>query len=234
MYKNALLCGSIKNPCVLFLHGFLGEKEDWQQIIEPLANRFYCLAIDYIDPSCIIRQLDELNIKKCSLVGYSMGGRIALQLKVAFPGRFLKTIALSAHVGLNSEEEKNKRWEEDLKWIEILKKEGIHQFLTLFYKQPVFETLQNTPLLAELILKRSKLNPLDIEHMLKRNSLAHQNFNIPKNTHFLCGAKDLKYLTLYRNLLSAHQFEIIEGAGHAIHLENPEKCGELLCKHLIG
>ena len=37
--------GSPDKPAVLFLHGFLGRKEDWSEVIAGLSNSFCAIAI---------------------------------------------------------------------------------------------------------------------------------------------------------------------------------------------
>ncbi|MCL4217653.1 MAG: alpha/beta fold hydrolase [Candidatus Hydrogenedentes bacterium] len=82
-------------PAVVFLHGFMGSAGDWEDIIAPLSDEFYCVAVDLPghgrtrvdDPAGIsmesaaaslIDLVDELNLDHFSVAGYSMGGRLAL------------------------------------------------------------------------------------------------------------------------------------------------------------
>ncbi len=77
---------------LFFLHGLLGSKHDWQNVIENLPH-FSCLALDLpfhddaktvcvtdFEQTCayVEQQLQQLSDQPYYLVGYSLGGRIAL------------------------------------------------------------------------------------------------------------------------------------------------------------
>lgn len=97
---------------LLFLHGFLGQKEDW----EPLLAHLPVLDISCIDlpyqATDIAVAVKEIAQTAKIVVGYSAGGRLALELKARFPNDYGKVIALSAHPGLKTEEEKQARLED--------------------------------------------------------------------------------------------------------------------------
>ena len=75
--------GNKKGPVILFLHGFLGNKKDWYDIIPYLKDKYNCLLLDLPGHSnskslkdknsysiehiaiSIIKILDDLKIKKC-------------------------------------------------------------------------------------------------------------------------------------------------------------------------
>ncbi len=224
---------NLRKP-VVFLHGFLGDKEDWKDVLPCIERKCICLNLS---PSLelLIAQLDAQGIDACDLVGYSMGGRIALQLKKAFPTRIQQVIALSAHPGLKTKEEKRKRWESDLNWIKTLQTKHFEEFLDLWYKQPLFKSFCNKETVFKKILKKRKVQDAEMAaNLLKVFSLAHQEFFLPEDTHFLCGSEDAKFLELYRTLLPINQYTIIEGAGHVMHLEAPKTCGETIWKMLTG
>lgn len=189
---------------LFFLHGFLGSKEDWDEVISHLP--YECIALDYpfvFPPDSII-------------VGYSMGGRIALQAKAK------KRIIISAHPGLIEESEKKKRLEQDLRWIEMLKEKTLDEFLSAWYAQSLFDSLRQHPNFFQIRARRLLQNPALLIDMLEKYSLAHQTFQIPEETHFIYGEEDLKYAEIYsRYLLQATK---VERSGHVIPLENPEGC----------
>lgn len=227
-----------------FLHGFLGGKEDWQKIIQNLENEFYCHAIDLPGHGNIPFSDNFLETVATTLktlrpipeyfVGYSLGGRILLQLKELYPKLLKHLIILSSHPGLATPEEKKARWQTDKTWIEMLKTKSLSEFFDAWYAQTLFQSLkENTPLFNELIERRKKQNPLALADVLTKCSLAHQPLlNIFPNTIFLCGEKDLKFQALYHKLPSFVKVHQIKKCGHALHLENPEACSHIIRGYL--
>ncbi len=223
--------GDIDQPALIFLHGFLGAVEDWTPMIDKLKHNFFCVALE-LGPlelgslETIECTLKELPLQAPAYVGYSMGGRTALQLPTIYPSAIL-----SAHIGLDTEQEKALRWEEDLRWAQMLETQPIHSFLEQWYAQPLFQSLRNQHNLFEQILKRrSQQDPLTLALILRQMSLGKQ----PKitayhpKTLFLFGEEDLKYEQFYATLPKTVLKKKIPKAGHAIHLENPDGCVEAI------
>jgi len=190
---------------LVFLHGFLGSPQDWDGVIEYLPE-YACQALSY-----------PFQIPKNSIViGYSMGGRIALRSSQP-------KILLSTHPGLKTPEEKAQRWHQDELWIQKLKTEPLESFLEAWYAQPLFDSLRNHPAFPKS--RRLQQNRQVLIQMLSHESLAHQEFTLPDAT-FLHGQFDQKYAQLYQNL-NIPSLEI-SNAGHAAHLENPQGCAEAI------
>ncbi|MBS0605603.1 MAG: alpha/beta fold hydrolase [Parachlamydiales bacterium] len=214
--------GDIANPALIFLHGFLGSREDWAPMIEKLKRNFFCVALELAAVDAIAQTLSQLHLHNPTYVGYSMGGRTALQLPLSCP-----SIILSAHIGLDTEQEKTLRWEEDLRWIQMLETQPIRSFLEKWYAQPLFQSLRKQQALFEQVLqRRSQQDPVKLALILRQMSLGKQ----PKITAFhpqslfLFGEEDLKYEQLYAKLPQTILRKKIPNAGHAVHLENPDAC----------
>lgn len=196
------------HPRLVFLHGFLGDPQDWEGVIQHLPEHD-CLALSYpfqIPPDAII-------------IGYSMGGRIALRLPHP-------KILLSTHPGLRSAEEKAERLAIDDLWIDRLQQEPLDKFLDAWYAQPLFDSLRMHSEFSKILARRRQQDPLVLARMLAQESLAHQQYRIPSDAVFLHGQLDVKYAQLYQDLKIPSQQ--ISNAGHAAHLENPQGCAEVI------
>lgn len=193
---------------IFFLHGFLGDPTDWDQVISHLPD-FDCCALSY-----------PFNIPgKGVLIGYSMGGRIALP----YPN---PKILISSHPGLISSQQKEERHLWEKKWLHLLETSPFSVFLKAWYDQPLFSSLKKTKNFPALFEKRLQLNQEMALHQFKTHPLSNQLFSIPQNAHFLCGEEDLKYLNLYTQL-SLNPL-IVPRSCHACHLEQPNHCASLI------
>lgn len=224
--------GKSSLPRLVFLHGFLGCKEDWIEVAQELQD-FCCHLIDLPghgdsplteDVLESIRKILNVLKPRC-LIGYSMGGRLALQTS------FSPSIIISAHLGLKSASEREERWKKDLEWIEMLETKPLDIFLEAWYGQPLFDSLRSSKNFASVLRRRLKQNPQHLIAMLKKCSLAHQKVQKPSaETFFLYGEKDLKYAEHYRTLRSF----AVKKSGHAAHLENPKECARFIYELVKG
>ena len=97
---------------VLMIHGIGASHYVWRFLTPKLSKKFTVTALDLLgfglsdkpqdfkydlDSQCeiILKLVNELEIKKCILIGSSMGGTIALRLTQMHPEIFVRTIALS-------------------------------------------------------------------------------------------------------------------------------------------
>ena len=209
---------------LIFLHGFLGAKEDFDPLISLLRNRFECIAFDLSEVKNKISSFEQ----KPHCIGYSMGGRIALQIQECFDTLFL----LSAHPGLHSDEEKKERAIEEEKWLKLLETLSFDDFLAKWYAQPLFDSLvQKKELFEEMLMRRKNQNPKKLMQLYKemRLSLSTRQERFSEKIHWICGEEDWKYRALYATI--AHKTHIVPHAGHAVHLENPAHCAKIILEY---
>ena len=180
----------------------------------------------------LYHEIEKKKLSKIILIGYSMGGRIALAFAHKFPTLIEHLIILSANPGIESDLSRNVRMEEDLKWIELLEEKGLNNFLTAWYDQPLFAPLRGKEkLFAEVLLRRKEQNVSSLKDILLRLSPAKQpSFwkilkNFPFPTLFLFGECDMKYRVIAKSLSEIGcgiTVDLIANSGHAVHLENPK------------
>ncbi len=147
---------------LVFLHGFLGTKDDWQPLCNCLPSKFLYSAIDLpghgttpfsIDIIGKVKKtLDILGAKH--LVGYSAGGRLALALKACFPNTFARTIVLSGHPGIANPKDRLIRYKQDLIWAKCLRTLPMQEFLDLWYMQPIFASLRKKESLFRTVIEK--------------------------------------------------------------------------------
>ncbi|MBW4577071.1 MAG: 2-succinyl-6-hydroxy-2,4-cyclohexadiene-1-carboxylate synthase [Aphanothece sp. CMT-3BRIN-NPC111] len=241
------LTGSSDNQPLLLLHGFMGSSDDFKNAMALLADQFYCIAIDlpghgktqvlggeecYTMPNtaqALIYLLDQLNIEKSYLLGYSMGGRLALYLTLHFPDRFRKVVIESASPGLNTIEEKVLRLQADAQLAKKLATGDFYSFLVNWYNQPIFKYLKTHPKFEYLIESRLASNPLELAKSLCQMGTGSQpslweqlEYNeIP--LLLLVGEYDDKFKNINEEIARScivAELKIVKDCGHNIHFEN--------------
>jgi 2-succinyl-6-hydroxy-2,4-cyclohexadiene-1-carboxylate synthase len=239
--------GKITAPPLVFLHGFLGCKEDFEPIAEELSENYYCICIDIPghgdspwtgDPIEAIRKtLLSISSQKIAAVGYSLGGRILLQLQKQDPEFFSRTCILSAHTGVDDPSERSLRREKEEKWIDLLKTASTEEFLEQWYKQPLFTSLKNNKALFSKTIEKRKHQ--DIKCLLQ----AYEKFRLSemelittfsKETFFFYGQYDTAYKDLYLKKIQPTNLEEISESGHAVHSENPLECARKIKQALTS
>jgi 2-succinyl-6-hydroxy-2,4-cyclohexadiene-1-carboxylate synthase len=160
----------------------------------------------------------EIEIPRFHLIGYSMGGRLALMYAAKHPEQIASLTLLSAHPGLKTEGEKRERAKIDDDWAKLIFELPIDEFLSRWYHQPLFSRYKPD------IEMRKRQNIEALAASLVHYSLAKQpRFEVDQ---VLVGERDEKFKALFKNPL------IIPEAGHVIHLENPRAVAEEIQKRI--
>ncbi|ELY2764674.1 2-succinyl-6-hydroxy-2,4-cyclohexadiene-1-carboxylate synthase [Cronobacter malonaticus] len=224
---------------VVWLHGFLGDHREWQTVASACVEHDHLFidlpghggsaplsALDFAHVNeQLIATLNSYNILKYWLVGYSLGGRIAMfhASQGNTPG-LCGLVVEGGHPGLLNADERDARFVADKKWAQRFRDEPIETVLDDWYRQPVFATLTDAQR-QELITLRARNQPAALPTMLEATSLGRQpplyeplaRLSVP--FHYLCGERDAKFRALAATLnVPLH---VITGAGHNAHRENP-------------
>ncbi|WP_315790868.1 2-succinyl-6-hydroxy-2,4-cyclohexadiene-1-carboxylate synthase [Fischerella sp. JS2] len=244
--------GDRNQPVILFLHGFMGNSHEFDEAIQLLKHDFYCLKVDLPghgntkvlgSEDCytmaytaqgLIELLDNLKINQCFLVGYSMGGRLALYLTLYFPQRFPKVILESASPGLATGVERQERIQRDQqiarKLERSIEKNDFIAFLINWYNQLIFGNIKNHPQFQNLIEIRTQNNPIELAKSLRfmgtgcQPSLWEKLKDNQNDLLLLAGENDEKFIDINKQMAKLCQYcqlKILNYAGHNIHFENP-------------
>ena len=241
------LRGSPDKPLILFLHGFLGEGSEFNEVISLCSEQFSFLTVDlpghgktkvageeecYSMPNtaqALIKLLEQLSVKKCFLVGYSMGGRLALYLTLHFPDYFSKVVLESASPGLKTRNERLKRLQNDLKLAREIETSDMTSFLLKWYDQPLFTSIKKHSEFEQMMARRLQNHPLELAKSLRHMSLGlqasfwEQLKQNEKPLLLIVGEYDEKFININTEIAIICNFaklEIISDCGHNIHLEN--------------
>jgi 2-succinyl-6-hydroxy-2,4-cyclohexadiene-1-carboxylate synthase len=243
------IVGNQSLPMIVFLHGFLGSGSDWLPVARQLEHDYCSILVDlpghgetvisadgnsnlfFPETVNALAELVHHTVSApCYLVGYSMGGRIALSLVLRYPELFAKAVIISASPGLKTEKERINRRASDEGIARKIEK-NFEGFIQAWYDQPLFATLKNHPLFHEIERERKINNPENLAAALRLLGTGEQPSvweELPENSvpiQFFAGEKDLKFVEIGRqmvNLCHESMFEIFSGCGHTLHIENRE------------
>lgn len=239
---------SSSKSTIMFLHGFTGSCEDWRFLFEQLDEKYSPLAVDLpghgetsapdrIDPyreesivDMIGRIIEELNISSLVLCGYSMGGRAALSFAVKYPDKLDGLILESTTAGIEAEEERSVRVEDDIKLADRILNIGIEDFIEEWYNKALFKSLHDNQMLYRRLMEsRKNNNPAGLANSLRGFSAGKMNYHgdslnkIKVPVQLITGEKDLKFSGINKymqQLLPDAQHISVKSAGHNVHLEN--------------
>ena len=251
--------GNIENQPILFLHGFMGDSNDWDSFAEKFSTKFYCIALDLCghgNTECdefqdytfektsqaIISLLDELKIQKTHVIGYSMGGRFGFYLITHYQKYFSKAILESASPGLKSKEEKIEREQKDMMLARRMHMQPFEQFLDDFYNMDIFISMDKSSEKYKSMLKHKSEN--NIEQLALSLKYAGTGVmpsvwdklpTIETDTLLITGSLDTKYSQLAKEIKKTNSkisYEIIDQASHNVHFEQEEKFFNIVLKFL--
>ena len=218
---------------LVFLHGLFGSPDDWKNIAD---EEDICLTLPghcHTKPAPIEAILEMLP-ETCDLVGYSMGGRIAMQLKCLAPKRIKHLTILSAHPGIVDETIRAKRLALDFARAEKIRTQGLPQFLKTWYNGDLFASLKAMANFDEIFARRTEHNERDLARALEIYSVGHQPplweelLKYKLDTRFIFGATDFTYEPVVAELKKQGHQVIMQTCGHAMHLEVPMQTKQII------
>jgi 2-succinyl-6-hydroxy-2,4-cyclohexadiene-1-carboxylate synthase len=233
----------------IFLHGFWGQPGDWSDVLArlPLGAHVWIPDLYEAGPCSPRHSLeqwiahfhDEIHRRfageAVQLVGYSMGGRLALNAAQADPGRFSRLLLLSTAPVLIGSVEDREKWE--LEWTSRFQSDSWEDLERVWDEQTVFRSSarmarRRSPALREL-LGLSLGNWSVTRHGFGENAIQ----SLPSTVEWMFGALDQKYLEVakfLRNLPVRGQISLIENAGHRLLADTPESIATWVEKGIIN
>lgn len=242
---------------LLMLHGFTGSSQSWRELIPTLSSRFQVITVDLLghgrtdsppDPTRyqmaeatadLLAILSELNVARADLLGYSMGGRLALYTAVHYPHRINRLVLESASPGLKSEQERQERRQRDNALADRIEREGIESFVNFWEQLSLWDSQKqlDTAVRQKLREQRLQNNPAGLANSLRgmgtgsQPSLWGQLGNLTMPVLLQTGELDGKFTAINRQMaaqMPTAQLKIIPNAGHTVHLERPSLFSQIL------
>jgi 2-succinyl-6-hydroxy-2,4-cyclohexadiene-1-carboxylate synthase len=243
-------------PLVL-LHGFTGDASTWQPFCDSWKHHSRLFMVDIIghgkteSPEVAERYqmervvadlyslLQKLEIDKVDLLGYSMGGRLALSFAVKHPNLIRKLVLESASPGLKAEGERVDRIQKDQELASFITNNGIHQFVDYWGKIPLFQSHENLSVFEQDRMKKQRLRNSVIglaNSLIGMGTGAQPSCwddleRITCEVLLVTGEHDHKFCHIADEMqqkLKYSEWITIKECGHTIHVEQAEKFGTIV------
>lgn len=166
------------------------------------------------------------------LIGYSMGGRIALHQALRAPDRVRRLVLESASPGLETEAERSARRRADSQLAASLEAEGVERFVDRWEALPLFAS--QARLAADIRdahrARRLANDPRSLAAALRGlgtgslPSLWERLDEVRMPVLLIAGALDQKFVAIGRRMervMPDARLAIVPDAGHTVHLERP-------------
>ncbi len=250
-------CGSL-----LALHGFTGSGTDFGPLaaagaasglpwFAPDLPGHGACRVDDVERGYSFEAVDALIGKALGrlppgprrLLGYSMGGRLALHFAVNQPGEVDRLYLIGASPGIETARHREDRHANDLLLAERIERDGIAWFAPHWEHRPIIRTQDSirASWLGPMKARRRRLDPPALAHSLRglgtgvMPSLWDRLPALTVPTTLFVGEHDTKFLDIAREMCRrcpALALAVIPRAGHCAHLENPKAFVEAFAKRL--
>jgi 2-succinyl-6-hydroxy-2,4-cyclohexadiene-1-carboxylate synthase len=247
--------GDARGVPVVFLHGFSQSARTWHPVVErmlrdPRASGLRLLLLDLVGHGAsdkpdradayafahIIEVLErlrtELGLGRMHLVGYSMGGRIALLYALRRPDALRSLVVESASFGPRSRDEAQAMRERDAALAERLARSTPEEFADWWASMPLFATQSELPEAVQAA-ERAMRAANDTKALARvaagcgqgtMPSVWEDVAALPVPVHYLVGERDERYAAIASEAAVRWGLDVRSfPTGHNVHLESPER-----------
>jgi 2-succinyl-6-hydroxy-2,4-cyclohexadiene-1-carboxylate synthase len=222
---------------VLFIPGFMQRGDAWRPVAELLPERYPSVLLDHSENSFEGR-LAEIRDAGAGrlLVGYSLGGRLALRAALREPERYLGVITVGATAGIDEPSLRSVRAEADERLAAWMEAAPIEDIVGVWERQPLFAD-QSETLIEKQRPGRLDQRPEDLALLLRTagqgvlEPVWHDLLRFEPPLLAVAGSRDEGYVRAAKRIADTAprgRAEIVEDAGHAVQLQRPDVVAGLI------
>ncbi len=235
------------------LHGFTETDETWCEVLAPLALPLRCpLLPGHGWRPCppgssvpvVAAEIAASLPAGGDLLGYSLGGRVALQTALDHPARVRRLVLVSSTAGLRDAGERQRRQRHALHFAEVLEEDGLGPFVAWWENNPVLKPARVQPrrLVERLRSLRLNQDPRGLAGALRHLGTGGMADLWPRLGELrmpvllIAGTADQRYAAVMQEMatrIPGARCELIPTCGHAVHREAPEELLNLLRVFLV-
>jgi 2-succinyl-6-hydroxy-2,4-cyclohexadiene-1-carboxylate synthase len=236
-------------PTLVLLHGFTNTGASWEPVLAALGERYRAIAPDIrghgsasrarpLTLDAVIGDVAVLTQDRFTLVGYSLGGRIALHAALALRRRVERLVLIGASPGIADPAQRAARRAADERLAAEIEAATIEEFATRWAATPVLEG-QSPEVKAAAHADRLRSTPAGLAAALRGlgtgalPSLWERLGELSMPVVLIVGERDEKFRAIGQRMareLSRVELVVVADIGHAVHLEAPER----ITAQLIG
>ncbi len=233
---------------VVLLHGFAGSSSSWGTVASQLEpQRYRPLALDLrghgqkadvrpISFELCVADLLAAAPPRFTLVGYSLGGRLALQAALLAPERINSLVLVSSSAGIEDPDQRRRRLQADQALADEIEAGGVEPFADSWLSGPLFvddppevnaaarqQILANDPRALAAALRQLSSGAME--------PLWDRLPELPMPVTLIAGALDQRYVDLMSQMatrIADAQLEIIDHRGHALIRSAPDVLASVL------
>jgi 2-succinyl-6-hydroxy-2,4-cyclohexadiene-1-carboxylate synthase len=227
-------------PNLVLLHGFTHTGASWDQVASALPERYRSLAPDIrghgtasavrpVSPAGVVADVGRAATAPFELVGYSMGGRVALHVALASLGRVRRLVLIGASPGIADPRQRDDRRAADDRLAAEVERMTIEAFAERWARMGV---LADQPADVRAAVHRDRLRntPAGLAAALRGlgtgalPSLWERLPELDMPVELVVGERDAKFQAIAAEMAAAladARVHVVGGAGHATHLEAP-------------
>jgi pimeloyl-ACP methyl ester carboxylesterase len=237
-------------PAVVLLHGGQLDLRMWDEQFALLAPHYHVVRYDargfgkspaatapFANEEDLAQLLQYLKIDKATLVGLSLGGRIAIDFVLAHPEMTDKLFLAAPGLGgfrFSPDPNEQKIFEaaQQGDW-----QKSADAWLSSGYMKPAMENPAIAPKIRQLALDNAheELDNFALVKELKPSAIARLN-QIKARTLVVVGDRDVHDIDeiagLVRIQVPDSELAVVKGSGHMINMEKPEEFNRLLVEFL--
>jgi 2-succinyl-6-hydroxy-2,4-cyclohexadiene-1-carboxylate synthase len=244
---------------VTLLHGFSQSGRSWREVIARMPEGWRWIVPDLRGHGATVTRpgaacsmdactddllaiWQELDLGRTHLVGYSMGGRLALHIAARRPERVSSLLTIGAHAGLDQDARDGRRHGDEA-LAERIEKNGIEWFVDYWGSLPLFAGIsrRGAGYVAQVRTERMQNRIAGLACSLRGMGAGEmeplwddlRRVTVPCT--FVAGQLDHGYVASARRLAASvanGRAEVVPRAGHAVHQERPDAFVRVLANHL--
>lgn len=246
---------------LLLLHGFTGDYTTWNEVAPYLPN-CQCVKVDLLGHGQttspvessryameevardLYELLQQLGYESVHVLGYSMGGRLALSFAMTYPNKVKSLILESSSPGLKTDEERSARRKVDENLASFILSEGIEAFVDYWENISLFETQKSLPKerRKQIRFQRLQNDPVGLANSLKGMGTGMQPsfwgrlHELSMPVLIICGELDVKFCRIGQQMmerLPSATLNVIPNVGHAVHVEHSQIFGKIVSEFIF-